>query len=106
MISQADSLLRALSWALAHSIWQGALAAIVLLLLLPRFRTARQKYRAAYGALIGLLLLAIGTVCWYYEPSTSNGFSMDSQGASNAFEGSEGSFSLAFQKSMGEQCAA
>lgn len=104
MITQADSLLRALSWALAHSIWQGIVAAFALLLLLPRLRTARQKYRAAYGALMALLLAAVGTVWWYYEPNILSALPLDNQGVNGVFEISEGGFLPAFQVSIAEQC--
>jgi len=68
MITMPDSLLRALGWALAHSLWQGALAAFALLILLPRLQTARQRYWAAYGALVAVLVGAIGTFVWKFEP--------------------------------------
>ena len=105
MITQADFLLRALSWALAHSIWQGAVAALVLLLCLPRLRSARQKYRAAYTTLMGLLLAAVGTVGWYYEPNIASALPLDNQSVNGVFEASEGNFLPAFQMSISEQCA-
>jgi len=65
----SDSFLRALGWALAHSLWQGALAALLLLILLPRLQMARQRYWAAYGALLIVLIPAIGTFMWKFEPN-------------------------------------
>lgn len=70
MHSIPDSLLRALGWALAHSLWQGALVAIALLMLLPRVHKARQRYWAAYGSLVVVLLAAVGTFFWKFEPGT------------------------------------
>lgn len=68
MTLMSDSLLRALGWALAHSLWQGALVALMLLVLLPRLRMARQRYWAAYGALTTLTTLVFVTFAWHYEP--------------------------------------
>ncbi|HLP95539.1 MAG TPA: M56 family metallopeptidase [Saprospiraceae bacterium] len=65
-----DAFFRALGWVLAHSLWQGALVALVLLMLLPRLRSARQRYLAAYLTLMGLFLAAIGTFLWKFEPAT------------------------------------
>jgi len=72
MITIPDSLLRALGWALAHSLWQGVLAALALLILLPRLQTARQRYWAAYGALVAVFAAAISTFFWSFEPSTAS----------------------------------
>ena len=60
--------IHALGWALTHSLWQGALAAIALLVLLPRLQTARHRYQAAYGSLVAVLCLAVSTFIWKYEP--------------------------------------
>jgi bla regulator protein BlaR1 len=68
MMTMPDALLRALGWALSHSLWQGAVVAILLLILLPRLQTARQRYWAAYGALMVVLAAAAGTFIWMYEP--------------------------------------
>ncbi len=62
-----DSILRAFGWVLAHSIWQAAVAALALLILLPRLKTARQRYGAAYGSLVAVLLAAVGTFVWIFE---------------------------------------
>ncbi len=64
----SDSFVRALGWALVHSLWQGACFALILLMLLPRLRTARQRYRASYGALMAVLVAAGLTFCWMFEP--------------------------------------
>lgn len=64
----SDSILRALGWTLAHSLWQGAVAAIILLALLPRLQTARQRYGVAYGTLLLIFVAAIVTFVWTYEP--------------------------------------
>lgn len=68
MYIMSDSLLRALGWALAHSLWQGALVALTLLFLLPRLKTARQRYWTAYGALTALFIGVLGTLVWHIEP--------------------------------------
>ena len=64
----SDALVRALGWTLAHSLWQGAFAAFLLLILLPRLQSARQRYRAAYGALTSMLTAAAVTFAWVWSP--------------------------------------
>lgn len=78
-----DAFFRALGWVLAHSLWQGALLALVLLMLLPRLRSARQRYLAAYLTLMGLFLAAIGTFLWKFEPATviTTSFTLPASGA-------------------------
>jgi bla regulator protein blaR1 len=65
----SDATARALGWTLTHSLWQGTLAALALLMVLPRLRTAQQRYWAAYGALVAVLAAALGTFAWVYEPT-------------------------------------
>ena len=67
-MTMPDAILRALGWALTHSLWQAAVAALILLILLPRLQTARQRYWAAYGALMVVLAAAACTFVWMYEP--------------------------------------
>ncbi len=68
LIFISDATVRALGWTLAHSLWQGALVALVLLVLLSRLQTARQRYRAAYTSLVMMLVAAAGTFWWTFEP--------------------------------------
>ncbi|MBK8427444.1 MAG: hypothetical protein IPL27_16370 [Lewinellaceae bacterium] len=67
----SDSFVRALGWALVHSLWQGACFALILLMLLPKLRTARQRYQASYGALMAVLAAAGVTFCWMFEPTNT-----------------------------------
>ncbi len=67
----SDTVVRALGWALVHSLWQGACFALILLVLLPRLRTARQRYQASYGALMAVFAAATVTFCWMFEPTTA-----------------------------------
>ena len=67
----SDSVVRALGWALAHTLWQGAVLAIILLLLLTRLGKARQRYFAAYGTLMAVFVAAIVTFCRVFEPPVS-----------------------------------
>jgi len=62
------SLVQALGGALAHSIWQGAAAAALLALLLPRIRTASGRYWAAYCTLTGMFVAAAITFGFLLEP--------------------------------------
>ncbi|GAB4499864.1 MAG: hypothetical protein OHK0019_37560 [Saprospiraceae bacterium] len=64
----SDAIVRALGWTLIHSLWQGALAALVLLVLLPRLQTARQRYWVAYGNLMAVFVAALVTFGWVYQP--------------------------------------
>jgi beta-lactamase regulating signal transducer with metallopeptidase domain len=65
----SDATARALGWTLTHSLWQGTLAALALLILLPRLRTAQQRYWVAYGGLVAVLVAALGTFVWVHEPA-------------------------------------
>lgn len=67
-MTSSDALLRALGWALAHSLWQATLLALALFVLLPRLKTARQRYWTAYSTLGLMLMVAVGTFCWTFEP--------------------------------------
>jgi beta-lactamase regulating signal transducer with metallopeptidase domain len=67
----SDEFVRALGWTLAHSLWQGAAAALALLILFPRLQTARQRYWAAYSALSAVFAAAVATFAWVYSPLTN-----------------------------------
>lgn len=58
------SLVPALGWTLAHFLWQGALVALVLKVLLGTCRTARARHDLALGALVLMALLPIATFAW------------------------------------------
>jgi Antirepressor regulating drug resistance, predicted signal transduction N-terminal membrane component len=68
-----EPVVRALAWALAHSLWQGALAVLLLLFLLPRLKGAAQRYWAAYGTLMAVLASAVITFFVTYEPLAETG---------------------------------
>ncbi|MHA6249483.1 M56 family metallopeptidase [Pontibacter sp. CAU 1760] len=61
------NLTQALGWTLLHSLWQGALVALLLSLTLVALRraSAQSRYRAAGAALLAQLLLAAGTFTYY-----------------------------------------
>ena len=65
----SDAVVRALGWTLVHTLWQGAAIALALWFVLPRLGSARRRYWAAYGALMSLALIAVGTFAWVYEPA-------------------------------------
>ncbi len=57
-----DLVVRALGWALLHSIWQGALIAFVVAALLSlRDRSAQQRYVVACVGLAAMVAAWIGT---------------------------------------------
>jgi TonB family protein len=60
----AASLVPALGWTLAHFLWQGALVALVLQLLLKTCATARARHDLALGALVAMALAPIATFAW------------------------------------------
>lgn len=64
----SEAVVQALGWTLVHSLWQGAAAAVALWIALPRLRHARQRYWAAYAALLAVLLAAVATCIRVYEP--------------------------------------
>lgn len=64
---------RALACALVHSLWQGTLAVLLLLFLLPQLKSAAQRYWAAYGALMAVLAAAVGTAFVAYGLPTEIG---------------------------------
>jgi bla regulator protein blaR1 len=64
----SDAFIRALGWTLVHALWQGLAIALALWIILPRLRSAQQRYRAAYGALLSLALTAATTYVWVYQP--------------------------------------
>lgn len=70
-----QTLTTALGWTVLHSLWQGALLVALLkcsFQLWPK-SSARNRYRVAYGLLVGQLLLAIGTFFILYQPAAEKG---------------------------------
>jgi beta-lactamase regulating signal transducer with metallopeptidase domain len=61
----SDVVVDALSWVLAHSLWQVAIIGLLLSFFLPRFSNPQQRYMAAYSALLSILLAGIATFYWY-----------------------------------------
>ena len=58
------SLVPALGWTLAHFLWQGALIALVLEVLLKTCRTAGARHNLALGALILMAAAPVATFAW------------------------------------------
>jgi beta-lactamase regulating signal transducer with metallopeptidase domain len=82
-----ESIVRALGWALAHSLWQATLAALILLFVLPRMRASIQRYWISFGALAGVFVASAITFYWYYEPMAGAVLSADPlEGAGNSKE--------------------
>ncbi|WP_151088297.1 M56 family metallopeptidase [Hymenobacter baengnokdamensis] len=65
----SPALVRALGYALLHSLWQGAVLALVLAGVLPLLRRQRAelRYTVAAGALAMLALAVAGTFGFYYQ---------------------------------------
>ncbi|OKL40911.1 M56 family metallopeptidase [Pontibacter flavimaris] len=62
-----EGLVSALGWTLLHALWQGALVALLLslLLVLLHRHPARTRYAAASSAMLLQLLLSVGTLAFY-----------------------------------------
>ncbi|HLY17063.1 MAG TPA: GWxTD domain-containing protein [Bryobacteraceae bacterium] len=56
-------LARALGWTLVHSLWEGAVIALVLLAALFVIRSARARYAVACAAMLGVLAAFVVTLC-------------------------------------------
>ncbi|HMX40166.1 MAG TPA: hypothetical protein PKD78_07560, partial [Saprospiraceae bacterium] len=61
-------LAHALGWTLVHSLWQACCAALVLAWALSKYSQPCMRYRVAYGGLVAVLLAAVLTFLWLYEP--------------------------------------
>lgn len=72
---------QALGGALAHSIWQGAAAAALLALILPRFDTASKRCYAAFCTLMSVFLMWVLSFWWYYAGALTRPASPASDGA-------------------------
>jgi bla regulator protein BlaR1 len=62
----------ALGWTFLHSLWQGALISLVLagVLLGTRSQAPRYRYGYSFGALFLVLVAALGTFWWLFEPAS------------------------------------
>ncbi len=67
-----DPFFQSLGWALIHSLWQVALIAGLVKLLLAQIpaRQAQWRYWIAMSGLFSCLLLLVLTQWWYYQPDT------------------------------------
>ncbi len=70
----SHTLTQSLGWTFLHSLWQGALVALLLAAILVRLQ--QQKAQLRYGVSVGALLLvfvaAIGTFYYYYTDKNGN----------------------------------
>jgi len=68
-VTAADlaSLIPLLGWTLAHFLWQGALVAVVLKILLATCRSARARHDLALGALLLMAALPVATFTWLHN---------------------------------------
>ena len=63
-----EAVIRALGWALVHSLWQGALLALLYRVVRKSLRGPVLRYRIAFAAMCLQFLLAVLTFAWCYEP--------------------------------------
>ncbi|WP_347157519.1 M56 family metallopeptidase [Pontibacter chitinilyticus] len=68
-----EALVRALGWSLLHSLWQGAVVALLLglLLVLLHRHSAKTRYAVAGASLLVQVLLSVGTFIYYYTRSNA-----------------------------------
>ncbi|MFB9863194.1 M56 family metallopeptidase [Rufibacter immobilis] len=78
-----EAVIHALGWTLLHSLWQGALMALLLavLLRLMHRHSAAVRYRVSWGALMVLLAVSFITFCQLYEPGAGHATPMVSAGS-------------------------
>ena len=64
----SEELITAFGWTVIHSIWQAALIALIVgvLMLFLQKRSARLRYGIAYGALLTVFFMAMATFNYYY----------------------------------------
>lgn len=67
-----DAIVQAFGWTLVHSLWQGALAALVLLALLSRLQTAKSRYWSAFGVLTAIFVASVVTFGRVYQPAITS----------------------------------
>jgi beta-lactamase regulating signal transducer with metallopeptidase domain len=67
----SEHLIQALGWTIIHSIWQGAIIALILFLILPmiRHKEAHIRYHFAYGSLLFAFATALSTLLYYLQSS-------------------------------------
>ena len=70
----SDQVLQALGWTFVHSLWQGAIIALILGIMLPglKKRAATVRYALAVGSLAALFALSVTTFIRYYTVSPAD----------------------------------
>ncbi|HZZ31171.1 MAG TPA: M56 family metallopeptidase [Phenylobacterium sp.] len=63
-LTYLQSLIPALGWTLANFLWQGALVALVLQVVLKACRTARARHDWALAALVVMAIIPVATFAW------------------------------------------
>ncbi len=71
MLNDHAALVAALGMTILHSLWQALLLAGLLWSISRFARSARLRYRLAYGTLLLQLALSVLTLTWLYAPATS-----------------------------------
>ena len=69
----SEALMSALGWTVLHSLWQAAVLALLMAFLQVgmRNKSAQLRYWVANTALLGVLVSAILTFCYLYQPGSS-----------------------------------
>lgn len=70
----SENVMHALGWSLIHSLWQGAIIALILAVLLLFFRKSSSsfRYRLSVGSLFLAFVLFFGTFIFFYSNSSAN----------------------------------
>lgn len=72
-----EELIKAIGWTIFHSLWQGAMIAVLLsgVLLITGKKSARLRYNFSFAALVLIFLFSLATFFQVYDSSNSSAFS-------------------------------
>ena len=92
----SEQILHALGWTLVHSLWQGALVALItgFLLLGLKKQSAKIRYLLAVGSLAAIFILSISTFIRYYSDSPNKNMSTNPVMSSHAIDSNQNSLEL------------
>ena len=80
-----EELIKAIGWTIFHSLWQGAMIAVLLsgVLLITGKKSARLRYNFSFAALVLIFLFSLATFFQVYDPSVNSANSDLSISSSN-----------------------
>ncbi len=71
-----EELIKAIGWTIFHSLWQGAMIAILLsgVLLITGKKSAQLRYNLSFAALVLIFLFSLATFIQVYDPSANSAY--------------------------------